>query len=173
MSEGSVRGITSGFTYGRAFTDYVFPEDPAAGAGWSYTVSGAYFERILAITFTLTTSAIVASRNVTVDFKVPGTGRFYSAGPTVLQTAGSTQIYNAVRLFGGSDWNAGTPVYFGLPDFILPVAYEIELSIANIDAGDTVTDIGLLRERIQTGDGGYEVGYVVDDELAELVAFEG
>lgn len=168
MSQGAIYGFTTPFGHGRAFSQPLLGTSPAAGSGYSLTVSGAYYERFTTCRFTLTTSATVASRAVTVDYVKPGTGIFYSAGPTVLQTASSTGVYDGTIGFGASDWNTGTPAWFSLPDIILPSGYQLQINVANIQTADTLTAISFIRERFQTGEDGFPVGWVDSEDLPAL-----
>lgn len=168
MSEGAIYGFTSAYSHGRAFSQPLSGTSPAAGAGFSLTVSGAYYERFTTCKFTLTTSATVASRVVTVDYVKPGTGIFYSAGPTVIQTASGTGVYNGSIGFGPSDWNTGTAAWFSLPDIILPSGYQLQINVAAIDTTDQLSAISFIRERFQTGEDGFPVGWVDSDDLPVL-----
>lgn len=173
MSEGSIHGLTTAFGYGRAFTEPLKGTSPAAGSNYSLTVSGAYAERFSVCKFTLTTSATVANRIVTVDYIYPGTGTIAEAGPTVIQTASSTGVYNGRIGFGPSDWNTGTAAFFGLPDIILLPGMQLQINVANIDATDALSSIFFVRERFQTGEDGFPLGFVKEDELSQYRIYAG
>lgn len=167
MSDGAIHGLTTAFSHGRAFTESFFGKSPAAGSGYSLTVSGAYYERFVGVTFVLTTSSAVANRSVYLSYVNPGTGTVLTAGPTALQSASVANTYSGTVGFGASDWNAGTPAYFGLPDLILPAGYQVQINVANIDTADQLSAIAFVRERFQTGPDGFPVGYVPENELVE------
>lgn len=121
----------------------------------------------MACRFTLTTSSHAASRSVTVDYAYKESGIFASAGPTVLQTASGTGVYNGMVGFGTSDWNTGTPAFFSLPNIILLPGQQLQINVANIDTADTLTAITFVRERFQTGPQGFPLGFYAESELAE------
>lgn len=148
------------FAYGRGFLDVQYPANPAAGAGFSLVMDGRYISRLIAATFTLTTSAVVASRFVTVDYD-DGNGKILvSRGAAVGVTAGSTQKFAADMARSGSEWNTGSTVFFGLYDFMLEPGRKLLINVANIDAGDQLSNLVLSFERFPTGPRGYPEGRV-------------
>lgn len=168
MSEGAIRGLTSAFSHGRAFSETFAGTSPAAGSGFSLTVSGAYAERFMACRFTLVSSSAAANRIVTVDYVNPGAGIFASAGPTAIQTASLTNLYCGMVGFGSSDWNTGTAAFFSLPNLILLPGFQLQINVAAIDTADQLSGITFLRERFQTGKEGFPLGYHEESELAEM-----
>lgn len=167
MSQGAIHGLTSAFSHGRAFSETLVGESPAAGAGYKLTVTGAYAERFMAVRFSLTSSSSAANRIVTVDYVNPGTGIFASAGPTAVQVASLTNLYNGMVGFGASDWNTGTSAFFSLPNWILLPGYQLQINVSGIQAADQLSGITLLRERFQTGPEGFPLGYMEESELQE------
>lgn len=170
MSEGAIHGLTSAFSHGRAFSETLTGTSPAAGSGYSLTVSGAYAERFMTCRVTLISSSAAANRIVTVDYVNPGAGIFASAGPTAIQTASLTNQYNGMVGFGTSDWNTGTAAYFSLPNLILLPGFQLQINVANIDTSDQLSGITFLRERFQTGKEGFPIGFMEESEL--LAHFE-
>ena len=167
MSQGAIHGLTSAFSHGRAFSETLKGTSPAAGAGYSLTVSGAYAERFMACRFQLVTSATSANRIVTVDYVNPGAGIFASAGPTAIQTASLTNMYCGTQGFGASDWNTGTAAFFNLPNIILLPGFQLQINVAAIDTTDQLSAITFLRERFQTGREGFPLGFLEESEWAE------
>ena len=68
-----LHGLTSEFAHGRAFSEVVPIANPAVASGFTYTVGGNYWERIVALSFTIVTDNNAANRQVLVAFK-DGTG---------------------------------------------------------------------------------------------------
>ena len=168
MSQGAIHGLTSAFSHGRAFSETLSGVSPAAGAGYSLTVSGAYAERFMSCRFTLTTGSATANRIVTVDYVNPGTGIFATSGPTTIQIKSLINQYNGSVGFGTSDWNTGTAAFFDLKNIILLPGFQLQINVAAIDAGDQLSGISFLRERFQTGKEGFPIGFMEEDELTEF-----
>jgi len=120
---------------------------PAAGAQWSHKVDGRYFTRVLAVTFTLVTSAVVANRFPAVNL-TDNNGRLITSVP-----AGGTVVASStLNVFLA----AGAPAYafgasggtFGfLPDLLVPPDYSWSSVVAGIDVGDQLSGITLLLQR--------------------------
>jgi hypothetical protein len=113
----------------------------------------------MACRFQLVTSSSAANRIVTVDYVKPGTGIFASAGPTAIQTASLTNVYCGSQGFGPSDWNTGTAAFFNLPNIILLPGFQLQINVAAIDGTDQLSAITFLRERFQTGEDGFPIGF--------------
>lgn len=125
----------------------VYLADPAAGAEWSYTVDGRYFERVLAVRWVFTTSAVVANRvtRVRVDSadlvavaSVPGSGTVVAS--SVLRThlvVGAPAFASAAAGFA----------YGFLPDLLLPAGWQLHSVTAGLDAGDQYSNVRLLVQR--------------------------
>lgn len=134
-------------SYAVGWQEPVYLPNPAAGSSWSRPGDGRYLERLLAVTFTLTTSAVVANRFVTVVLtdvngkmitEVPGSGAVAaSSAVTVCLAAGGPQYASGV---------SGSSFGF-LPDILTPPGYTWAASINGMDAGDTVTNIVLLKQK--------------------------
>ena len=120
---------------------------PAAGANWSYKVDGRYFERVLAVTFVLNTSAVVANRFPAVNVADNNGAIITSvpAGGTVVASTSLSvflQLHAPAYAFGSS---GGTFGFF--PDLLLPPDWTISSLISGMDVGDTLTGIVLLVQR--------------------------
>lgn len=134
-------------SYAVGWQEPVYLPNPAAGSSWSRQGDGRYFERLLAVTFTLTTSAVVANRFVTVALtdtngklitEVPGSGAVVASSTvTICLATGGPQYASGV---------SGSSFGF-LPDILTPPGWTWLASITGIDAGDTVTGIVLLKQK--------------------------
>lgn len=120
---------------------------PAAGQQWSYKVDGRYFERLIAVYFTLTTSAVVANRFPLVTVK-DNNGVIIATVPAGSTVPATTNLL--VSLFiGAPGFAVGTAFNTAgcLPDLILPPDYTWSSSILGGDAGDQFSVVTLLVQR--------------------------
>ena len=127
---------------------------------YTYTVPGDKWQRLIAATFTLTTSAAAANRIVTVDYGQANEGLFLSDGAAVVQTASLTNTYFGSNERGNSDWNTGTPAFFPLWGGFLESGTTVTVNVAAIDTDDQLSGIVLTFETFEVGNGGYMVGGV-------------
>lgn len=158
-------GLLRPFAHGRGYRRQVVPTVPAAGATFKHTVPGDAWERLIAITFTLTTSATVANRIVTIDYGRPNIGTWLQDGAAVVQTQSATGVFNGSDERANSEWNTGTAVFFPLWGGFLESGETFTINVANIDTTDTLTGIVYTVEKFEVGRGGYQVGGVDTDEL--------
>lgn len=125
----------------------LYVPQPAAGAQWKHTVDGRYFERLIAVAATLTTSAVVGNRfpllqltdsNGVVVVTVP-------MGSTVPATTAITPSLTK----GGPAYAFGTafnaPGF--LPDFLIPAGWSWQSAVLGGDVGDAWTGIVLLVQQ--------------------------
>jgi hypothetical protein len=121
--------------------------NPAAGAAWFRKTDGNYFERLIAVAFTLTTSAVVANR-VTALQLLDNNGRVLLVVPCGgAQVASTGLVVSLVRdapAFAGAI--AGNSIGF-LPDILTAPDYRWQVVTSGIDAGDQFSAITLLVEQ--------------------------
>lgn len=120
---------------------------PAAGGQWAHKVDGRYLTRLLAVTFTLVTSAVVANRFPAVNL-TDNNGRLITSVP-----AGGTVVASStLNVF----LTTGAPAYafgasggtFGfLPDLLVPGDYSWGSAVSGMDAGDQLSGVVLLVQR--------------------------
>jgi hypothetical protein len=123
-----------GFAVG--WTQPVYLPAPAAGAGWSRKADGRYFERLLSVTFSLVTSAVVANRVTTVQL-LDGNGLVVTEVPAGGVQVASTTL--AVRLVTGAPAYAAAVAggsYGFLPDLLVPPDWTWRAVTTGIDVGD-------------------------------------
>lgn len=134
-------------SYAVGWQEPVYVPNPPAGAAWSYTVDGRYFERLLSVYFVLNTSAVVANRTTQLNL-------LDANGNVVLVVAGGVTVTAGISKF--CSLQVGNPAIESaipsgsvgwLPDFLLPPGWRWQLAVANLDAGDTVTGTVLLVQR--------------------------
>jgi len=157
-----VRGLTSAFQHGRAFTQRLAPAAPAAGAGFTIPIQSPYWERWQVVTFTLTSSNQAANRLVTLSvLDSDGTVIGYSPA-TAVQTASHAVLYSFLANIASQVYTTNTSFLLPLPSFFLQPGWQVQVAIANVQTNDQVSGIRVVTERFVTGDGGYLLG--VQDE---------
>ncbi len=115
---------------------------------------------------TIATDANVANRFVSLDYiNARGTTYCRNAAGVVLTASTSGQVFewNAGRTV--AEWAAGTPVLAPLFMSFLQAAFQVQITIDNIQVGDTITGIHLWLEKWPTGPRGYPEGMVTEQEL--------
>lgn len=161
-----LHGLTSEFAHGRAFSEVAPLADPAAGAGFTYTVSGSYWERIAALSFVFTTNGNAANRAVVLKVK-DGSGATLVAVP-------SAAVQVASKAYTYSYWGDQAPVNDTVnlvnaqpvPMIFLQPEFTVVVSVGAIDAGDQISAIRVYRERFDTGPQGYPLGVVEENMYA-------
>lgn len=147
------------FSYDRGYRKLLQPAAPGADTVYKHTVPGDSWERLIALTFLLSTDSNVASRAVTIDYAEPQQATFLSDGPAVTVAASTTnQAFNGSNERGTSEWNTGTAVFFPLWGGFLEAGWSWTINVANMQAGDTITSIVALVEKFEVGAEGYLVG---------------
>lgn len=125
----------------------IYLPNPAAGAQWTRKTDGRYFERLIAVTFTLTADAVVANRvpslvladsNGKVITTVPAGGTVVAS--TVLTTFLSR---NAPAFAAAAVGNA----YGYLPDLMTPPDWSWSSVVAGMDAADQISGVTLLVQQ--------------------------
>lgn len=128
-------------------TQVVAVPKPAAGAGFTVNVSGSTEWVPRSLVFTLTCSADVANRYVTVEYR-EGTGV-----TLCVNAAGLVFVANDVfRLAfssrrGVGEWATGTDVLVPLEPLNLPDECSIVCNVANMAAADQLSGIVLAVEQ--------------------------
>lgn len=145
--------------YGYGWEEVVPVTAPGANTNASIPIPGQYASRLLSAVFTLTTDATVASRYVTLTY-TDGNGNVVAVmGAAVTVTAGSTQRYSGDCFRTVAEWNTGTDVFFPIQPLVLKPGYTIGINIGSKQAGDTLTGIQLVMQRLVTGPrGAIEIG---------------
>ncbi len=134
-----------GFAVG--WQEPVYVPDPAAGNPWTHEVDGRYSERLISVSFTLTTSAAVGSRfpqvelvdaNDKVVLSVP-------AGDTVV--ASSSVSPNLMLGAPAFAFGASGGTFGFIPDVLLPPGWAWNLAVFGIDVADQISDTILIVQR--------------------------
>ncbi len=163
MGQPVLHGLTSEFAHGRAFSEVVPVASPAAGAGFTYTVSGSYWERIAALAFTVVTDGNAATRQVLVAFKDGSATNIASTAGGGTQTATLTRLYSFTPNQTAASGLVGTSLLAPLPVIFLQPGFTMVVSITNIQVGDQISAIRVYREAFDTGPEGYPLGMVEEN----------
>ena len=130
--------------------DFLDPASPAAGANFSVTTGSfnADFVRLVSCTATLTTDANVANRLFSLDFINGRSTKCVRHSNTAVYTANtSATVFQWDVAHSLSEWNTNTPVYVPLNYILLPPGWTIQLTVDNIQVGDTITAIHFVLEK--------------------------
>jgi hypothetical protein len=165
-----LHGLTSEFAHGRAFSEVVAVANPSAGGGFTYTISGNYWERLAAVAFQIVTDGNAANRQVLLDFKDGSGATIASTASGGTQAATLTRKYSFVPNQGTAPALIGTSFLAPLPVVFLQPEFTMVVSIVSVQAGDQVSAIRVYREAFDTGPQGYPTGLVEED--AALREFE-
>lgn len=143
----SARLIVDAPGYVIGWQETVIVPSPVAGAVWSYKTDGRYWERLVSVRHTLTTSAVVANRFPTLQLKDVNGRVILSiwAGGTV--TAGKTLGLNLQRENALQGDYGGVETYGPLPDLLVEGGWTWTPLVTNMDVGDTLTGITLIVQR--------------------------
>lgn len=132
------------------FPELVKVPNPAAGATYTYTVTGEYAVRFVAVYCKFVADANAASREITVEYRDDGTQRFALSGINTTVTATNTAYYafNAFQpaAVATVDSTALVPL---MPILLMPT-WSMKLNVLNVQAGDQLSQIRLVIERFYT-----------------------
>lgn len=146
----------------RKYTESVPVAQPAAGAGSTYKVSGRWRERIVALSFQLATSAIVASREVAVLVADPDGNNVYIGTAGQAQPASSTISYGAADVAPSPAQAVNAYQTIPLPELELYPLWSVKISVANMDVGDQLSKIFLMVERRPNVEDMFEPGVLAE-----------
>jgi hypothetical protein len=120
---------------------------PPAGQAFTYTGDGRYFERIIAVTFTLVTSVVVANRLAQMVLQNTD-GVVITAAPG----GGAVVASSTLNVFLTND----APAYSGgisgatfgkIPDILIPPGWKWVCQVSGIDVADQLSNIVVLVQR--------------------------
>ena len=125
----------------------VYLPDPAAGAIWSYTVDGRYYERLVAVRYRFATSAVVATRFPVVALQdTNGTVITSAQGGWGVPAGSAVTASLAVGVpVAATATNGSTFGY--LPDVLAPPGWSWVANVGAMDAGDAFSQVVLLVQR--------------------------
>jgi len=142
-------GLREPLTVERGFLDYRAPGAPAAGSNYSFTTGSLNvpFVKLKAVRASLATDANVANRLLSLDL-IPGrtSVAIRHAAMTVVTAGTSAQVFQWDQAHTVSEWNANTPVFVPLGDYLLGPGWTVQLTVDNIQAGDQLSAILFVYE---------------------------
>lgn len=159
-------GLFAPIGHGRGFSELYAAPDPAANAGFTYTVEGGYWERLAALSFHLVTDSNSANRQVTLSFKDPSGAVLASISPASVQAASLAYDYTFLPTITSAQTVLSLGLLSPLPHFLLQPQWTAVVTIGSKQVGDQVTNIRVYRERYITGPGGFGIGDTEDEDSA-------
>lgn len=146
------------YSIGRGTVEVFTITAPGAGNTATRTTAQGFAERLLAVTFTLSNSAVVNNRTPFVRFLDGDSNEFASAVATSIQPASNAVTYCAA-IANQNTGNLGQPRNsFIIPSLWLVPGWRFNIGVLFLDAGDTITGIRGLIERVSLGQDGYPIG---------------
>lgn len=146
-TSGTARLLLGAPSYEVGWQEPVYVPNPAAGASFTYKSDGRYYERVLAVTFALTTSAAVANRFAQLYLK-DANGAVVTSVPCGGTVVAATTL--SVNLFVGAPTLANSASggsWGSLPDLLIPPGWQWALTVFGEDVADQVSGIVLLVQR--------------------------
>jgi hypothetical protein len=120
---------------------------PAAGAQWSHKIDGRWYERVMAVRWVLTTSAVVASRFPDLVLTDPN-GMVVSAVSGGSGTPASSQLNINLAVNGPAYANGTAGDSFGfMPDLLLAPGWSWGSTVVGMDVADQLSGVVLLVQR--------------------------
>lgn len=146
-SSSTARLMAGALAHQAGWQEPVYLPQPAAGQNWKFKVDGRYFTRVLAMTFVLQTSAVVANRFPQLQL-VDQNGVVITAvqaGGTVVASSNLQNYLTVNTPFGSGGASGGS--FGNIPDFLIPPDWSWQSAIFGIDPGDQLSGIVLLVQR--------------------------
>lgn len=146
-TSGTARLFAGGPSYAVGWQEAIYPPNPAAGADWSHKVDGRYLERLVAVTYTLTTDAVVGSRYPKVVL-TDNNGKQVIVSPVYNGLAASSSILVSAWINAGALAQiTANGAFTTLPDVLAPGDWVWSSETDGLDPGDTITGITMLVQR--------------------------
>jgi len=162
-------GLAAPIFYGPVQPELDQIPDPAAGGGFTIEVGANYYERPIALSFTFTTAAHAATRQVQLQLLDPG-GVLVAAMPVAsTQITTLTYQYSFVAQLSSPQAVAANVVISPLPAWVIPSSYSLAVTITNVYTTDQVTNIRYYRDRFSTDPYDYVIGGVATDTAERAV----
>lgn len=151
-------GLTEGAAFGLGFRRYTSVQTPAPGALPSVRFDGSEVWRLVTISFTVTTTAGVANRNLALQVVNEDSIVVYEVPLTAAIVASSAVLVSYQVNQAGNYVGANGDSCLSLPDLLLPGGFSWQLVAQNFAAGDTITKILQIHEAFPVGALGYPAG---------------
>jgi hypothetical protein len=148
---GPVGSQVPSYTWGRGFTDVVRLVNPPAGSVATHVIPSAASEIFLTACATLTASAVVATRFLTLTL-ANGDGSIFAtfaATAGVVASGVATVTWALGANIPGGAGNAAPCV--PLPDIIMQPGWRVSIGAVGLDVGDQLSGLALTIAHIPTG----------------------
>jgi hypothetical protein len=146
------------FGAGRGTVETFTVASPSAGANLTRTTSQGYWERYVAVFFTLVTSAAVANRQVALEWQDGDGNVLTDTACGSVQTATNTWRYGfGIGLLGFNNANAARQ-NAPLPWLFLQPSWKLVSNVGAFDAADQISVVRGVVERFPVGFDGYPIG---------------
>lgn len=123
---------------------------PAAGADWSYTVTGHDYLRLVSLHCKFVADANAASREVVVSYETNAGERFGLYGINTTVTASNTAYYDFSAFQPEAVATVDSSALVPLGPILLAPTQVIKLHVVNIQATDQLSAIWTVWERFYT-----------------------
>ena len=141
-------GMRSEWDDTTGYLSVVTPADPAAGANLTVTIPNQRWVVLRSLTVTLATDANAANRLLSVDYLLGSRLTAMRNAATLLVTANtSATVFQFDNQHTVSEWNSGTPVFVPLLPLPLPNGWTVQVTVDNIQTGDTLTSCKVVVDR--------------------------
>jgi hypothetical protein len=131
---------------------YGFPQlitgtSPAAGADFTYPITGRYYTRLVSCVVNLDTDSNAASREVVLQYLTAENQVYCTAGAPVTVSADSVYDYTFSVFQPEAVWPVNTGILVPLSPVIMRPTDKFRLHLVNAQATDALTGIRFLLER--------------------------
>ncbi len=150
--------LLQGYRSGRGVVETFSVAAPAAGSNFARVTGQGYWERIIALFAVLTTSAVVGNRQFAVEVQDADGNTVGGTAAAAVQPASTVCRYYG--LLCAAPATAASPLRqpLPLPWLFLQPGWRLVSQVAALDAGDTITQIRGVVERLGIGPDGTPVG---------------
>ena len=149
--------LSAGYSRLPGFRQLEYPVAPLAGAAFVRAVDGIGLRRLLSLVATFTTSVTVANRFLQLNVTDNDNNVIYSSPFLVAITASLVITVTAYSGFTPPTTLVNNFALHNPPPFFLSLGEKLQLTAANLQAGDTITAIRLIWEVVPLGVGGIDV----------------
>lgn len=146
-TSGTARLMVDAPSFAIGWQERIVKPNPAPGSVWAHKADGRFNERVLSITYTFTTSAVVANRSIVVNL-IDNNGVVIAQVPGSFGlAAGSVTTDFFMRGAPAFHYSQVVNTYQFLPDFMMPPDWSWQPAVVGLDAGDAFTGIAVMVQR--------------------------
>lgn len=120
---------------------------PAAGANFAQAVNDGLWWRLVSVFFRLVTSADVADREGTIEYRDAEGNVYARFGAPVELTADTTADFYFSSFRAQPDWPVNSTVVAPLDPIMLPPSHSFNIVVAAIDDTDAITRVRYVVEK--------------------------